>query len=229
MRVLVAGHNGKMGQVAVKALDNAGHTVIGIGSGDSLINTIKDQKPDVMIDLTTPDQVKIHTQHAIEHKLPIVVGTTGLTHKNIDELSNLANQYQTGVIIAPNFSLGALLMMHCAQIAEHFYDDIDIVEVHHPQKKDQPSGTALRTAVMLNKPAKIHSRRQKGILADQTIHFGGEGEILSIKHHTTDRNCFMAGMLFAVKKVVNLNQLVYGLDQLLFPKGVTLPEDVFNN
>ena len=227
MKVLVAGYQGKMGKTAVEAIKNIGFEAIGVGSNDDLLKTIQVTKPDVMVDLTTPQQVCAHTRTAIEHHLPIVVGTTGLQSSDIDALSELAKKHKTGVIIAPNFSIGALLMMHCSQIAEHFYNDINIVEVHHPQKKDQPSGTALRTAAMLSKPANIQSRRQKGVIADQTVYFGGEGELFSVTHHTSDRSCFMAGLLFSIKKVANLDHLVYGLDQLLFPNGVSLPAEVF--
>lgn len=227
MKVLVAGYQGKMGKEAVKAIKNVGFEVVGVGSDDDLLNAIKSTHPDVMVDLTTPEQVAAHTRMAIEHNLPIVVGATGLKSSDIDDLSALATHHKTGVIIAPNFSIGALLMMHCAQIAEHFYDDINIVEVHHPQKKDQPSGTALRTAAMLSKSATIQSRRQKGVIADQTVYFGGEGETFSVSHHTSDRTCFMAGLLFSIKKVMQLDCLVYGLDQLLFPNGASAPVDVF--
>ena len=227
MKVLIAGCHGKMGQVACQAVQRAGYEVIGVGSKDDLNQIVLDNRPDVMVDLTTPSQVEAHTRFAIENKLPIVVGTTGLDDKTIASLKKLADQNHVGAIIAPNFSIGALVMMHCAQIASHFYDAIDIVEVHHPHKKDQPSGTALRTAAMLSKQAQIHSRRQQGVLADQTVYFGGDGEVLSIKHHTTDRECFMSGLLFSIKKVTQINHLVYGLDQLLFPHGAVMPEDVF--
>lgn len=228
MKVLIAGCHGKMGQVAYQAVQRAGHEVIGVGSKDDLKQMVLDSKPDVMVDLTTPSQVEEHTRFAIENHLPIVVGTTGLNTETIEALKKLADQNHVGVIIAPNFSIGALVMMHCAQIASHFYDAIDIVEVHHPHKKDQPSGTALRTAAMLSKEAHIHSHRQQGVLADQTVYFGGDGEVLSIKHHTTDRNCFMSGLLFSINKVKQIDCLVYGLDQLLFPNGASAPADVFN-
>lgn len=227
MKVLIAGHNGKMGSIAVQTLKKNGYEVIGVGSSDQLSASINVHRPQVMVDLTTPDHVAKHLACALDHQLPIVVGTTGLTQSEIASFESIAKSKEVGVIIAPNFSIGAILMMHCAQIAEHFYDTIDIVEVHHPEKKDQPSGTAIRTAAMLKKTANIHSRRQLGKLADQTVYFGGEGEVLSISHQTSNRECFMPGLLFALKKVVMLDHLVYGLDQLLFPSGANIPENIF--
>lgn len=227
MKVLVAGCHGKMGKMAVASLQDVGHQVIGVGSKDDLNKAIEENQPKVMVDLTTPNVVEANIKCALKHQLPIVVGTTGLDNHRIQALSKIAEKQGTGVIVAPNFSMGALLMMHCAQMAQHFYDAIDIVEVHHPEKKDQPSGTALRTAAMLDKPSTIHSRRQLGVLADQSVYFGGQGEIFSIKHHTSSRSCFMPGLMFAVNQVTSLNKLVYGLDQVLFPQGALKPEVAF--
>lgn len=227
MKVMLVGHQGKMGLVANEALVQAGYSVMGVGSKDHLGEAIKAHQPQVMVDLTTPDAVEAHIELGLEHHVPMVVGTTGLSAAKRQAYAEVAAKKQLGVILAPNFSIGALLMMHCAQLAQHYYDDIQITEVHHPEKKDQPSGTALRTQALLDKPSTIHSRRQQGVLADQTVDFASHGECFSLVHHTVDRRCFMPGLLFAVKEVKNLTRLVYGLEQLLFPQGVIKPETCF--
>lgn len=227
MSIILAGYRGKMGLVANEALTKAGYNVIGVGSKDSLSDAIKDHQPHVIVDLTTPDVIESHIELGFEHNVPMVVGTTGLSTTKRQAYAEVASQKQLGIILAPNFSIGALLMMHCAQLAQYYYDDIQITEVHHPEKKDQPSGTALRTQALLEKPSTIHSRRQQGVLADQTVDFANQGERFSLVHHTADRRCFMPGLLFAVKEVQKLTGLVYGLEQLLFPQGVIRPETCF--
>lgn len=227
MKIILTGYQGKMGQMALATLQQANYTVYGVGATDDLVAAIKVYQPDIIVDLTTPHVVAKHIHIGLDHGIPMVVGTTGLSIAEQERFTAIAQEKRIGVLLAPNFSIGALLMMHCAQLAQHFYDDIQITEVHHPQKKDQPSGTALRTQALIDKPVMIHSRRQEGVLADQTVDFANSGEIFSLVHHTVDRSCFMPGLLFAVKQVKDLKRLVYGLEQVLFPKGMGKPAVCF--
>ena len=214
MKVLVVGCDGKMGQPAVVALEKAGFECIGCRRGDSLKDML-DTQPDVMLDLTEPAVVFEHANLAIEANVPAVIGTSGLTKDQIKKLELKASGKKSGMIIAPNFALGAILMMKFSKVAKDFFPSVEIVEGHHPQKKDIPSGTARMTADLIGKDVKIHSRRQPGLIAEQAVYFGGIGESLTIKHATTDRSCFMPGIVFAVKKVLQIKSLIIGLEPLI--------------
>lgn len=241
-RIIINGANGKMGQLAVKTLkQDAQFTVVGeLGHKDDLTTVIKDTQAHVVLDLTTAEAVFKNALAIINAGARPVIGTSGLLKDQVQELKKQCAQQKLGGIIAPNFSLGAILMMkHAQQIAKYF-SDIEIIEMHHNGKLDSPSGTAVRTAELLaetrtNPPTTlpnaremiagarganyqhipIHSIRLPGLVAHQEIIFGGTGETLTIRHDTIDRQCFMPGVLLACKKVTEVNELIYGLESLI--------------
>jgi 4-hydroxy-tetrahydrodipicolinate reductase len=196
--------------------------------------------PQVMVDFSVADAVMPAARIALERKVSLVIGTTGLAPENLEEIDRLARQNGVGAIVAPNFALGAVVMMHLARIAARFFDYSEIIELHHEQKLDAPSGTALSTARAIvearGKPFEyskvhketlagtrggeadgvaVHSVRLPGMLAHQEVLFGAAGQTLSIRHDTISRECFMPGVVLAVKKVMDHKGLVYGLDKLL--------------
>jgi 4-hydroxy-tetrahydrodipicolinate reductase len=223
IKVLINGYQGKMGQAAVKAITDAPDLdlVATCGREDDLAHHIASSKAQVVVDLTSPESVYLNTKTIIANHAHPVIGTTGLSGEEINELQALSAAKQLGGIIAPNFSLGAILMMHyAAQAAQHFAS-AEIIELHHAQKKDAPSGTAIKTAELMQaarhneQSIPIHSIRLPGLVAHQAVIFGGPGETLTIRHDSIDRSCFMPGILLACRKVIGLKQLIYGLDQLI--------------
>lgn len=195
-------------------------------------------KPEVMVDFTTARAAMPAVRTAAKHGVNLVIGTTGLTAGETDEIDRLATAYKVGAVVAPNFALGAVLMIHLARIAAKYLDYAEIMELHHPQKLDAPSGTALSTArAMLAAKGKpfsqppqgetstsrgqqfggiaIHSMRLPGLLAHQEVLLGGPGQTLSIRHDTISRQCYMPGVMLAIKEVVKRQGLIYGLDTLL--------------
>ena len=198
------------------------------------------EKPDVLIDLTTPEFGMFHAKTALEHGVRPVVGTTGFTSENLKELEKLCEEQNRGCIIAPNFALGAVLMMKFSKMAAKYFQDVEIMELHHDQKLDAPSGTALKTAELIAEVRnskkqghpneketiqgargadyegmKIHSTRLPGLIAHQQVMFGAEGESLTIRHDSYNRVSFMSGVKFAVEEVLKINVLVYGLENLM--------------
>lgn len=195
--------------------------------------------PDVLVDFTvaqaTMPAVRIATQHGVN----LVIGTTGLTADDLAEIDRLAIAYKVGAVVAPNFTLGAILMMHLAKVAGKYLDYAEIIELHHHLKVDSPSGTALSTAKAMaaarGKPfyrppeqgetsnsrgvgvegVTIHSVRLPGLLGHQEILFGGLGQTLSIRHDTIGRECYIPGIMLAIKEVVKRRGLIYGLETLL--------------
>ncbi|OJG74363.1 dihydrodipicolinate reductase [Enterococcus quebecensis] len=197
-------------------------------------------QPDVWIDFTIPAVAYENTRFAIEHKISPVVGTTGLTEEQLSELTARSETLKVGGLIAPNFAVGAVLMMQFAQKAAEYFPDVEIIELHHDNKLDAPSGTAIKTAEMMSEARtkksqghpeekelmngargadfegmKIHSVRLPGMIAHQQVQFGGVGEGLTIRHDSYDRSSFMTGVALGCKKVVHLDKLVYGLENLL--------------
>jgi len=176
---------------------------------------------------------------AAKHGVNVVIGTTGITPDDIKEIESLANAQGVGAVVAPNFALGAVMMIHLAKIAAKYFDYAEIIELHHHRKADAPSGTALSTARAMAqakgkslsqsaeqaKPADsrggqvegiaIHSVRLPGLLAHQEVLFGMSGQTLSIRHDTISRECYMPGIILAVKEVIKRKGLIYGLDKLL--------------
>lgn len=241
IRILVNGAQGKMGQEVVAAVNKDPELkLVGqAGKTDDLSQLIKETKAEVVVDFTTPRAVYENALAILAAGVHPVIGTTGLAAEQISELKERCAAQKTGGIIAPNFSIGAVLMMQFAQTAARYYSAVEIIEFHHQGKQDAPSGTAIKTAEMINaacenqftpKPLHetiagsrgalkngipIHAVRLPGFVASQEVLFGGLGETLTIRHNTIHREAFMAGVLLACKKVVKLDKLIYGLENIL--------------
>jgi 4-hydroxy-tetrahydrodipicolinate reductase len=242
IRVLVNGANGKMGKMAVSTIENNAEFKLAgtIGRHDDLAREIKKCKPDVVLDLTNAESVLSNTQTIIDSSVHPVIGTTGLVKKQVNDLQKQCEKLKLGGIIAPNFSLGAMLMIKHAQEIAAYFPDVEIIEMHHNGKLDSPSGTSIYTAEMISASREttpsipeniretvrgargadyqhipIHSVRLPGCVAHQQIIFGSVGETLTIRHDSIDRQCFMPGILLACKKVMHLNELIYGLENII--------------
>jgi len=242
INVLVNGAFGRMGQMTVATLRERGNfALVGqIGREYDLKKVIKDSHADVVVDFTHPDAVYANTKTIIEAGARPVIGTSGLTMEQIEQLKIQCEKLKLGGIIAPNFALGAVLMMKYAKEIAKYMPHVEIIEMHHDAKADSPSGTALRTAELLaegsdhlNQPEKgsrenvkgarganyrhvpIHAVRLPGLLAHEQIIFGSPGETLTLRHDSIDRVCFMPGVCVACEKVMTLNKLVVGLEQVL--------------
>lgn len=261
VRVLVSGACGRMGQAVVKAVMedtelelvgavdlkggmDAGE-LVGMGRNGVIVATdlsqaIQDTKPEVMVDFTRPDVVFNDACTALKLGVSPVIGTTGLSAEARAEIASLAEKHHTPAFIAPNFAIGAVLMMLMSQQAAKYMPNVEIIELHHDQKLDAPSGTALQTAEMIREVRKsmkqghpdekekvagargaevdgmhIHSVRLPGYVAHQEVIFGGLGQTLTIRHDSINRESFMPGVVLACKKVKGLEGLVIGLDKLL--------------
>lgn len=240
-RVIVNGSNGKMGLLACETLrDHPQFNLVAqLGKQDDLAQTIKTHNAQIVVDLTRADCVYENSLTIINHGARPVIGTSGLVSEQINELTSLCEAKQLGGLIVPNFSISAVLMMLFAAKAAAYLPEVEIIEAHHQQKLDAPSGTALKTAEMIaqaRKSAKnklalkelipgvrggshheinIHSIRLPGVLARQEVLFGNLGETLSITHDSNDRRCFMPGVVLACQKVLDLKTLVYGLEHVL--------------
>lgn len=243
INIIINGANGKMGSTTVAAIAHEKELklVACTTRDDDLVSEIKKHKADVVIDWTTPASVFENTKKIIAANARPVIGTTGLTSDQIQLLSDECKHKKIGCIIAPNFSIGAILMMKYAQDAAKYFSDVEIIEYHHPHKKDAPSGTAKKTAELIATVKKeknasaaidaqlknnfargehyhnvpIHSVRTTGVFANQDVIFGGLGETFTISHQTTDRNAMMHGLFLCCRKVMQLDHLVYGMDAFL--------------
>ena len=240
-RVIVNGAQGKMGMLACKTIQEHPEfqLVAQLSRGDSLQTALSEMQADIVIDLTSADSVYANALTIIEQGAHPVIGTSGLLEEQIRVLRQLSEDKRLGGIIVPNFSISAVLMMRFAMDAARLLPEVEIIEAHHPQKLDAPSGTAIKTAELIasarrgvkNKlPLKellpgargashhdvhIHSLRLPGILARQQVIFGNAGETLSITHDTIDRSSFMPGLILACLHVQQLNTLYYGLEHLI--------------
>lgn len=257
-KVLIAGAAGAMGQKAVglvNAMDDcqltavlAPHLAADQASRYHLAPSVKvyhqlDEVEagvaDVWIDFTLPDAVYENVKFAIQHGMQPIVGTTGLTDDQVKELVTLSKQQGVGGLIAPNFGMSAVLLMKFAKEAAAYFPDVEIIEMHHADKKDAPSGTALSTAKLIDQVRsahetnpdeqeslagvrggdyhgiKIHAVRLPGYIAHEQVLFGGAGEALTIRQDSFDRQSFMSGVRVALEKVDHLNQLVIGLENIL--------------
>src|SRR5438105_7830386 len=212
----------------------------GVEVGDDLHGFLESKRPRVLIDFTHPSAALGNALHAVKHGASPVVGTTGIPADGIDELEQTCREAALGGIVAPNFSIGAVLMMHLAELAAPFFEAAEVIEMHHAGKADAPSGTALATARRLaarraarfdhNDPrtvtmehtrggeeggVAIHSVRLPGIVADQEVVFGLPGQTLTIAHRTTSRESYAPGVLLAIRRVVADRRFYRGLDSLL--------------
>ena len=217
----------------------AGVSPLGVAVTDNLGAAIDSAKPQVMVDFTTPDAVKDNIRTALRKRVACVVGTTGLTAADLADLGALCREHQTPALLAPNFAIGAVLMMEFAAQAAKHLSAAEIIELHHDQKLDAPSGTALRTAEMMRhvegslladesaKPddraprgqavggIRIHAVRLPGLVAHQEVIFGGLGQTLTIRHDSISRDSFVPGVLLAVRTVLSLQGLTVGLERIL--------------
>ncbi len=240
IRVLVNGALGRMGSESVKAVSEAEDMtlVAQTDQNDDLASTIKDTNPQVVVDFTNPSSAYQNANIIVDSGVGGVIGTTGFKPDEIKQLANVCENRSPAVLIAPNFAIGALLLMHFSKIAAKHMNDVEIIELHHPAKVDAPSGTAVKTAELISESRKesnvprgtfeegargklfsgipVHSVRLPGLLAHQEVIFGGEGQTLHIRHDTISRSSFMPGVLLACREVIKRQGLIYGLDTILF-------------
>lgn len=240
-RVIVNGAQGKMGVLACEAIKNHPDfdLVAELGRQDNLRQVIREKQAAIVVDLTRADSVYENSLTIIESGAHPVIGTSGLVEEQIQYLQRLCAEQKLGGMIVPNFSIAAVLMMRFAAQAARFLPEVEIIEAHHQQKFDAPSGTAMKTAEMIAKArgqdkkelpshelilgvrggshqnVPIHSLRLPGILARQQVIFGSRGETLTITHDSIDRASFMPGVILSCQRVQQLDSLYYGLEQLL--------------
>lgn len=261
IKVLVIGANGKMGSEVIRTLagqtdmklvgavdhnhhgEDIGSLVLGKANGvlveRDLEKALVESEPDVAVDFTRPEGLFARIQVVLNSGVSPVVGTTGLTQAELADLSELCQRLGLGALVAPNFAIGAILMMRFAKEAARFFPNVEIIELHHPKKVDAPSGTAIKTAEMILASQdlalssirgqesvqgvrggdlggiRIHSVRLPGLVAHQEVIFGGPGQILTIRHDSMNRESFMPGVVLAIKEVGRCSGLVYGLDKLV--------------
>jgi 4-hydroxy-tetrahydrodipicolinate reductase len=212
IRVAVAGAAGRMGETVCRAVEGADDMEL-TGRADPQLDTaVADVlgDADVLVDFTQPDQIVSNAREAVAAGVHVVVGTTGF---DLDELRGLEG---ANVFVAPNFAIGAVLMMRFAAEASRHMEKAEIVELHHDRKLDAPSGTAARTAELMQGDVPIHSVRLPGLVAHQEVILGDVGQTLTIRHDSIDRESFMPGVLLAVRKVGSLTESpVVGLEHLL--------------
>ena len=244
IKVGVLGARGRMGAEVVKAITEAAdlELVAALDLGDSLDQLVS-SGAQVVVDFTTPDSVMANLEFLISKGINAVVGTTGFDDARVAKLKTLvAANPKVGVLIAPNFAIGAVLMMEFATKAAKYFESAEIIELHHPNKVDAPSGTAARTAELMSKSRKeaglapmpdattssldgargatvgdipVHSVRLRGLVAHQEVLLGGIGETLSIRHDSIDRVGFMPGVLLGVRQVVSHPGLTFGLENFM--------------
>lgn len=259
IKVIVYGALGRVGQILINSLCRepeiklagavdlkATQDTLALPEGMGTIPLSRDLeiiiascKPDVLIDFTIARATMPAVRLAVKNGVNLVIGTTGLTADDLKEIENLANTHKIGAVVASNFALGAVLMVHFSKVAARYMDYAEIIELHHHLKADAPSGTALSTARAMTsargKPfsrspeqdkifesrgqpvekVNIHSIRLPGLMAHQEVIFGGAGQTLSIRHDTINRECYVPGVVLAVKEVIKRKGLIQGLDALL--------------
>ncbi|UOY93452.1 4-hydroxy-tetrahydrodipicolinate reductase [Ectobacillus sp. JY-23] len=262
IRVILAGPRGRMGREAVSLMENTPHfelvgavdykhggtklrdiegmPALAVPVYDTLEACLQEIRADVLLDLTNPETGKLHIHTALKHNLRSVIGTTGFTEEEIANLTATAEEKKVGTIIAPNFAVGAVLMMKFARMAAKYFNDVEIIELHHDQKLDAPSGTALKTVDLIRSvrqpkqqghPSeveqlpgargaeldgiRVHSVRLPGLIAHQEVLFGGDGQMLTIRHDSFNRASFMSGVQVAIETVMGIETLVYGLENII--------------
>lgn len=262
IKIVIAGPRGRMGREAVNLVNETPHfelmavidnknnglqlsNIEGFGGisvpiFSNIVDCFKQVAADVLIDLTTPEVGMYHAQTALNYGVRPVVGTTGFTNEELQKLNDLCEEKDLGCIIAPNFAIGAILMMKFSQMAAKYFQDVEIIELHHDKKLDAPSGTAVKTAQMISEVRHtkkqghpdeketiqgargadmdgmhIHSIRLPGLIAHQQVMFGADGQTLTIRHDSYNRTSFMSGVKVAVENVMKMNQFVYGLENIL--------------
>jgi 4-hydroxy-tetrahydrodipicolinate reductase len=212
VKVLLYGADGKVGSVLSPRLVEAGHEVTPAGSGDHP----RRDGHDAAIDFTRPDTVRRNVEGCLQAGIPCVVGTSGIGPADLASFDELARRRDIACFIAPNFAVGAVLMMRFASQAAKYFPRAEIVELHHETKLDAPSGTARATAERMGGEVAIHSVRLPGLVAHQEVLLGGTGEVLTIRHDTTSRESFAPGVLLALSRVGELPPgLTMGLEVLM--------------
>lgn len=260
IRVVVTGATGKMSREVLNAVErapefqpvgavsrSAGCEELTLPSGSATVPVAADcaqllqrVKPDVLIDFTNAEAAMGYARVALSQGVAVVTGSTGLSEADLAELRDLSQSKQTGIVVAPNFALGAVLMTHLARVTAPFFSHAEIIEMHHDQKADAPSGTSLATARAMVQARggpfeqastrketlagtrggsldgiTIHSVRLPGFVAHQEVIFGGTGQTLTIRHDSTGRDSFMPGVLLAAREVISRKEFVLGLEKLL--------------
>lgn len=267
--VIVTGAAGKMGREVIKAVAQAGDLrlyatvdrnpeVFGLDAGElvglealnielthelepTLAAAAQEKQPCVMVDFTHPKSVYSNIRAAIAYGVYPVIGTTGLSDEQMEDLAKFTEKASMGCLIIPNFSIGMVLLQQAAIQASQYFDHVEIIELHHNQKADAPSGTAVKTAQLLGELGKtynpaiieekehlagargslasenirIHSVRLPGLIAHQEVLFGASGQLYTLRHDTSDRACYMPGVLLSIRKVTQLQTLIYGLEKIL--------------
>lgn len=213
MRIALFGHGGKVGSALGPALERAGHEVTPVGRSER-IEVVRGH--DVAIDFTRPDVVYTLVSRCLDEGVPCVVGTSGLGPEELADLDERARSRSLALFVAPNFAVGAVLMMRFAAEAARHLPHAEIVELHHETKLDAPSGTAKATAALIGEGTPIHSVRLPGLVAHQEVIFGAPGQTLTIRHDTSSREAFVPGVLLALERLPTLPPgLTFGLDALL--------------
>ena len=248
IKVAVCGALGKMGKEVCSTVELnsdmelvAKIDIAGDDTYKSIEEASKDKDIDVLVDFTQPKSIFENAKFCLNSGIKIVIGTTGLKDEEIEYLKNLSKEKNTGCLIAPNFSTGAVLMMMFARQAAKYFDNAEIIELHHNQKKDAPSGTAVKTAQMMSEGndnfasgncietetiegargansynnIHIHSIRMPGFMASQEVILGSNGQTLKIRHDSTDRECYMPGVLLGIRYIAENKKFVYGLDNIM--------------
>ncbi len=247
IKVAVCGANGKMGKEVVAAINNdkgmelAAQIDIKNSEFETIEQAHNKKDIDILVDFTQPSSIYENALYCLNNNINIVIGTTGLKDNQIEELKQLSEKNKTACFIAPNFSTGAVLMMKFAQLAAKYFDNAEIIELHHNQKKDAPSGTAVKTAQLMSEAKEsfirgncfetetlkgargansysdihIHSVRMPGYMASQEVIFGSDGQTLTIRHDSTNRSCYMPGVIMAIKYAYEHKIFTYGLDNIL--------------
>jgi 4-hydroxy-tetrahydrodipicolinate reductase len=263
IKIIIAGPRGRMGKEAVKLVSNTTHfelvavvdhkydgmmlsdlegfqTIHHVPIYNDIEKCLQTIKADVLIDLTTPEVGMFHARTALHYHVRPVVGTTGFSKEDLAELEEICQKKELGCIIAPNFAIGAVLMMKFSQMAAKYFPDVEIIEMHHDGKLDAPSGTAVKTAEMISESRikkqqghpneketingarganfdgmHIHSVRLPGLVAHQQVLFGSDGQTLTLRHDSYNRGSFMSGVKVAVETVMKHNHFVYGLENIL--------------
>ena len=212
MKIAFFGSLGKVGRELCPGLERAGYEVVGVDLGDKL----DPSGVEAIIDFTQPDTVEQNITEALGHGIACIVGTTGLGAAQLEQLDALAKEKGKPLFFAPNFAIGAVLMMRFAVEAARYMPRAEIVELHNEAKKDAPSGTALATAKAMGTYPSIHSVRLPGLVAHQEVLFGSTGQLLTIRHDTYAREAFLPGVLLALEKLESLPPgLTVGLEALL--------------
>jgi 4-hydroxy-tetrahydrodipicolinate reductase len=212
VKVLLLGAGGKVGTALAPRLSEEGHEVTAVGSGDAW----DPAGHDAAVDFTRPDAVRGDVERCLEAGVATVVGTTGLSDDDLAALDSLARERGVACFVAPNFAVGAVLMMRLSALAAEHMPRAEIIELHHETKVDAPSGTAKATAERLPGDVPIHSVRLPGLVAHQEVLFGGDGQLLTIRHDTFSREAFVPGVLLALERLATLDPgLTVGLDALL--------------